>query len=126
MTWPTVREVVRSALGRLVDSGLRRSGSVPTACVSQGHGTAPWRIDTVHSRPGTVLARRASSARSFPRDGRSRGALFVTDMVRSQIVYEVLMITTFLLSTNLKSASSMNRLLALCDVLGLEFYVGRP
>ena len=26
-------------------------------------------------RPGTVQARRASSARSFPRDGRSRGAL---------------------------------------------------
>ena len=36
------------------------------------------------------------------------------------------MIATFLLSTNLKSASSMNRLRALCDVLGLEFYVGRP
>ena len=40
-------------------------------------------------RPGTVQARRASSARSFPRDGRSRGAQPFGDKVTVELDVEV-------------------------------------
>ena len=42
-----------SPLGPVV-LGLRRSGFVPTPCVSQGEGTTSRLTGTVHSRPGTV------------------------------------------------------------------------
>ena len=57
----------------LVPSGGLRALRLHWRCPGSIPGS-PWRRILV-VRPGTVQVRRASSARSFPRDGRSRGAL---------------------------------------------------